>query len=302
MKNYRYLGFVFAAASAVFYGLQPSLIQVTYSGGSNGVTMTFLRSVLAIPVLYILLRRQGESVLPEKGDFHRVLILGAVGSASTTILLYCSYSYIPTGVATTLHFIYPLLVTVSCVLFFHEKLTLPKALAVLLSVAGIFCFTGKDASFHPLGIVLALLSGVCYTFYTVYMSVSGLKRYHHFKLALYMCVVVGCCSGLYGLFTRQLTLSLTPMAWLFSFIVSVCVAIFGNSLYQLGIRYAGPSTTAILSTLEPIISVIVGCLILHESMSGIKFLGCVCILSGVVLTTRAGIRPAAKDPVSTDDG
>ena len=296
MKNSRYWGFFFAASSAIFYGLQPALIQITYSGGSNGVTMTFLRSVLAIPVLYLLLRCQGETLKVEKGDLHRILILGAVGSASTTILLYCSYTYIPTGVATTLHFIYPLLVTVTCILFFREKLTVPKALAVILSVVGIFCFMGKDTSFHPLGITLALLSGLCYTFFTVYMSSSGLKRYHHFKLALYMCIVVGACSGIYGIATHQLTLSLTPRAWVFSFLVAICVAVAGSSLYQLGIRYAGPSTTAIFSTLEPITSVIIGCLVLQETMTWVKLLGCICIFSGVLLTTVSSIRPAAKEP------
>lgn len=290
MKTLRHRGLFFAASSAVFYGLQPTLIRVAYDGGSNGVTMTFLRSLLAVPVLCLLLRQQGESFKVEKGDLRRILILGVVGSSSTTILLYSSYAYIPTGVATTLHFIYPLLVTVFCILFFREKLTVPKGLAAGLTVLGILCFMGKDRSFHSVGIALALLSGLCYTFFTVYMSTSGLKRYHHFKLALYLCVVVGTCSGLYGMATHQLTFSLTPKAWLFSFLVSLCVSVAGSSLYQLGIRYAGPSTTAILSTLEPITSVILGCLVLKEAMTWVKILGCLCILTGIFLTSFSGCK------------
>lgn len=288
MKKVRYLGFFFAAASAVFYGVQPALIRVTYDGGSNGITMTFLRSILALPFLLFLVRRQGETLKLDPGDFRRVLILGAGGSASTTILLYSSYAYIPTGVATTLHFIYPLLVTVGCVIFLREKLTAPKIFALILSTAGIACFMGRDASFHPTGLALALLSGVCYAFFAVYMSASGLKRYHHFKLTFYMCAVVGSCAGLFGAVTGQLTFDLTPEAWLFSLLVALCVGIAANSLFQLGIRYAGPSSTAILSTLEPITSVIVGCLLLGESMTGLKLVGCVCIFSGVILITLAG--------------
>jgi len=283
MKQTNCQGLLFAASSAVLFGVQPILVSVTYAGGSNGITMVFLRSALALPALFLLARLQGEDLRLERGDLRRVVILGALGSACTSILLYSSYSYIPTGVATTLHFIYPLLVSIGCVLLFHEKFTPPKAAALFLSTAGIFCFLGQDISLHPLGIALALLSGLCYAFYAVYMSFSDLKRYHHFKLSFYMCLVAAVSSGLFGLATGQLSLTLTPKGWLFSLLVALLVGVGANCLFQLGIRLVGPSTTAILSTLEPITSVVFGCLLLHEGMTWLKLAGCVSICLGVLL-------------------
>lgn len=293
MEKMNFRGLLFAAASAVLFGLQPIPISFTYAGGSNGITMVFLRSTLALPALYLLLRLQGGDLRLERGDFRRIVILSMLGSALTSILLYSSYSFIPTGVATTLHFIYPLLVAVGCALIFHERFTIPKTAALILSTAGIVCFLSPDdVSLHPAGIALALLSGLCYAFYAVYMSASDLKRYHHFKLAFYTCLVVSIFSGLFGLASGQLALALTPTAWLFSLFVALFIGVAANCLFQLGVRYAGPSVTAILSTLEPITSVVVGCLFLHEGMTWLKLAGCASICIGVLLIAAQKAAPS----------
>ena len=74
------------------------------------------------------------------------------------------------------------------------------------------------------------------------------------------------------------------------------------TLFQLGVLYVGPSTSAILSTFEPITSIVCGVLILGESLSLLKIIGCVLILSGVILITLSESKKSPPaDPPAEDD-
>ena len=247
-KNNMFKGFLFTAASAVIFGFTPILARISYDGGANGLTMTFLRCLLALPVLYIILKIKHVPLTIEKKMRTPVSICGVFGVFATTALLYSSYSYIPVGMATTLHFIYPVLVNTICVLMFKEKITVNKAAALLCGIGGIFLFmdhflTGRGSR---TGIVLSLLSGLFYSIYMVVLDKSTAKEMYFFKLSFYLCLFGAALSGIYGILTGRLTLHLTGQAWLFAFIVSMCTSVGAISLFQLGIRYIGASTAAIL--------------------------------------------------------
>lgn len=278
-------GIIFTFLSAVIFGFTPILVRISYNGGANGVTVAFLRAYLALPFLYYLVRRRGISLRLSLKEFKTILLLGCIGSAATTLTLYMSYNYISVGMATTLHFIYPLLVSVGCVLFLHQKLLLYQKTSLVLGCAGIFLFMDFQTTGGMEGIFLALLSGVCYAFYISYMSSSGIHDMYFFKLSFYLCLVMGTVCGLFGLAAGKLTLDMTGTAWLFVLVISLLTSVGAISLLQLGIRLTGPSTAAILSTLEPITSVILGILILHEELSLLKLLGCILILSSVAVIT-----------------
>ncbi len=285
MMNTYSKGILFTFLSAVIFGFTPILVRISYNGGANGITIAFLRAYLALPFLYALVRRHGDSLGLSPKELKTVLMLGCVGSAATTLCLYISYNYISVGMATTLHFIYPLLVSIGCVLFLHQKLLSYQKTSLLLGCAGILLFMDFHSSGSMMGVFLALLSGVCYAFHISYMSASGIQDMYFFKLSFYLCLVMGTVCGLFGLATGNLALDMTKTACFFALMVSLLTSVGAISLLQLGIRLTGPSTAAILSTLEPITSVVLGILILHEELSVLKLLGCVLILSSVAVIT-----------------
>lgn len=290
VKNQARQGIVFTAASAVIFGFTPILARISYDGGANGITMTFLRYLLSLPVLFLILRRKKVPVAVEKAWRLPVALCGVFGAFLTTVTLYMSYSYIPVGMATTLHFIYPVLVTAGCVLLFREGITSKKVLALIFGAAGTFLFLEKysSGSASGPGIGLALLSGLFYSIYMIIMDKSGVKNMYFFKLSFYLCVFGAALSGIYGGVTGQLTFHLTGQAWLFAFLVSLCTSVGAISLFQLGVRYAGASNAAILSTLEPITSVLLGVLVLGEQFTIKKAAGCACIFVSVLLIAAAG--------------
>ena len=288
--NQTYKGIIFTAVSAVIFGFTPVLARISYDGGANGITMTFLRCFLSLPVLFLILKIKGIPLRVEKAWRMPVSVCGVFGAFATTVTLYMSYSYIPVGMATTLHFVYPVLVTVGCVLIFKEGITVKKVLALLCGAAGTLLFLENFSagSGSGAGIFLALLSGLFSSVHMIVMDKSGIKNMYYFKLSFYLCLFGAVLSGIYGGVTGQLTLHLTGQAWFFAFLVSLCTSVGAISLFQLGIRYTGAVAAAILSTLEPITSVILGVLVLGELFTTRKIAGCVCILFSVVLIAAAG--------------
>ena len=100
--------------------------------------------------------------------------------------------------ATTLHFVYPVLVTVGCVLIFKEGITVKKVLALLCGAAGTLLFLKNFSagSGSGAGIFLALLSGLFYSVHMIVMDKSGIKNMYYFKLSFYLCLFGAVLSGI----------------------------------------------------------------------------------------------------------
>lgn len=277
-------GLIFIMLSAIIFGFTPILARMAYEGGGNGLTLVFLRTALCLPLLFLVLKYKKISLKISKKELKQILILGVFGFAITAILLYTSYSFISVGLATTLHFVYPLLIVLGCAVFFKEKLDCYKIIAVCFATAGILLFGNGQSGGSLPGLILAFLSGALYAFYVIYMDKSGLKEMHYFKLAFYLNLVVAVFSGIYGTVTHTLTLHLTSDAWVQALLVSFFTTLGAMPLFQIGLQSVGASTAGILSTLEPITSIVCGAIVLKEHISVPKLFGCALILISVILT------------------
>ncbi|MEG0831810.1 MAG: DMT family transporter [Acidaminococcaceae bacterium] len=283
-------GILLTMLSAVTFGFAFTLGPMTYgAGGSNPVTLTFLRNFLSLPVLLAILWYQGISLKVTTKELWSLTILGGIGNAITTLMLFISFSLIDVGIATTIHFIYPVFVTIGCVLFYREKLGLQKIIALLIATSGIACFFfGVDTSAGfggdmVFGLILAIASGVTYAFYIIYMDKSGLKNQPVFKITFYVALMSSIAMGIYGQATSQLAwTTLTPKSWVISTVFALLCTVVALSLLQIGIKQVGASTAAILTTFEPITSIICGVFLLGETVTMVKVIACALILTGVV--------------------
>ncbi|MCL2103430.1 MAG: DMT family transporter [Syntrophorhabdaceae bacterium] len=287
-------GIAFVIASAVIFGSTPVLARIAYDEGANAVTIAFLRAALALPFLFAILKTQKISLAVSPTEARDLLLTG-IAAACTTIFLYSSYAYIPVGEATTLHFIYPALVSLGCVFFYREKLTAAILTALVLSFAGVFLFS-EDLSFANTesgsltGFLFAVASGSCFAFYVIRVDKSSLRGIHEFKITFFLCSVTVLCSGIYGGagYAGGLSFGLSLKGWVYAWIIALSVSLGGIVLLQAGIKRTGATTAAILSTFEPITSVFCGALFLGESLSLPKMIGCACIISSVILVTVTG--------------
>lgn len=289
----RVKGIICAISSAVIFGFTPILARMAFDGGANGITATFLRGSVSIPFLFLVLKYKKIPLSPGK-EWKMLLIAGVLGMGMTTLLLYSSYSYISVGMATTIHFTYPIIVTLVCSILFKDRMNGRKTAALILCSLGIAAFMEKLSFEGGRGILLSLLSGVTYALYMLCVDKGRLKEMYYLKLTLYLNVCMSLIAGSWGLYAGELNLSLTPKAWLLCSMVSLFVSFGAAPLLQLGIKWTNASTAAILSTMEPITSVVLGIIFLKESLTPMKWIGSLLILLSIFLITSSESKSSAE--------
>lgn len=284
--NTRTKGLLATMISAVFFGFIPLFVKTICAGGGNSVSAAFYRFFLSIPVLYIYLKAEGISMRVTRTEFAKIALITIFGYGGTAVLLFSSYNFIPSGMSTTIHFMYPVFTILGCMIFFKEKVSPLKLLCVALCFGGILLFYNGESGGSVLGMALSFLSGVTYAFYTIYLEKSGLQKMENLKLIFYMNTVAAAMILVMALLTAQFTLRLTPLAWGTAVFFATATSLIGVLGYQIGVKCIGPQNAAILSTFEPITSVIVGVLVYREAFSARTLLGCLCVLSAVVIVAK----------------
>ncbi|WP_133015428.1 DMT family transporter [Clostridium cuniculi] len=288
-------GIVLTMLSSITFGFAFTLGPMTYgAGGSNPVTLTFLRNFLSLPFLLLIVLFLKVDLRVTKNQLKNLAILGFIGNSITTLMLNIAFAHIDVGIVTPIHFTYPIFVTLGCVLFFHEKLSKQKIIALVIAMSGIGCFfieSLNSASFNSstlIGLILAVASGAFYAFYIIFMDKSGLKSESPFKITFYVAIASSIGMFFYGISTNQLVLSsLTTKSWIISAVFAFLCTVVALSLLQVGIKHIGASEAAVISTFEPITSVIFGILLLNEKITPIKIIACILIFSGVLILSFA---------------
>lgn len=150
------------------------------------------------------------------------------------------------------------------------------------------------------GIFLAFISGNTYAFYILYLDKSELKEIHSLKLIFYMNTVAAVLIGAVALAKGQMILPFSAAGWAAATAFAVCVSFIAVLGFQIGVKYTGGQSAAILSTLEPITSVMVGITVYGESFSAKGVAGCVLILAATVIVAMIkedGVKEPCSDQV-----
>lgn len=274
-------GILFTILSAIIFGFTPALANITYKLGNNSLSMTFFRNLLAIPILFFILKHKKISLRIEKKEVKHIFILSLIGVALTTALLYSSYSYIGVGAATTLHFMYPIFVAVTCKLFFKESLGKSKVLALIISLLGVLLFMDMKNGSNILGALMALISGITYAFYIVYLEKQELVKINPYKLSFYIVSFTSVEMIIGNILGRYIRFNLSLKVYVLMIIISLLTSVVAIILFQLGVSIIGATSAAIFSLFEPITSIISGLLLFNETLSIKKVLGCIVIFIAV---------------------
>lgn len=285
----RFTGMLLVMGSAVIYGISPTLMKVTFAFGGNGLLSTFYTSLFSLPFLYLWARMTKQSLRAERDTFIKMAIL-SLGTWPTSLLLYSSYLFIPVGMATTLHFIFPVATAIYLTVFYHERFGMLNIAALVLAVGGIVCMSANALSGGSfIGILLALASGLTWGFYIVYVEKSGLTRQHPSMLNFYMAAANALFAGIASLISEgKIALYTSLPIWMLVIFNAFIHRVAGNAMFQIGIRRTSAFSASIFSTFEPVVSIIVGVLFLRERFNAAQIAGLVLILSGIVCNVFAG--------------
>lgn len=285
MGNNKAKGYILGALAAATYGMNPLFTLPLYAAGMEPDSVLFYRYVLALPVLGILLKARGRSFSIRKGDLFPLTCMGFLLALSSVALFY-SYRYMDAGIASTLLFIYPVLVAVGMAVFFKEKTGPVTVFSILTTIfgVGLLCRNGEGGTLSLTGIGLVMASSVSYAMYIV--SVNRIRRLKEMPTIVMSFYMLSCSSVflffLVGCGTR---LQMVPhwYQWGYLLCLSLLPTVVSFLATTQAIHYIGPTPTAILGALEPVTAVCFGVLLFHERMTPRIFLGIVLIISAVTL-------------------
>ena len=280
-------GYIMVILSAVIYGCMPLMAKYIYADGSNAMTLVFLRNLLAVPTLAIMAYGKDKTlkIFPKRIPY--ISLLALLGCCLTPLLLFSSYVYIPSGTSTVLHFVYPALVVVGGIII-GERLKATSIISVVLCIVGISMFYDTGAHIDVKGVILAILSGVVFATYVLMLT-----RYKHRgevgeRFTLYIALASGVIMLIFCIASGSLALPETILGWVLCFVFAQTVTAIAVVLFQKGTFAIGGERASILSTLEPITSVIIGTLIFSEPMTLRTVVGTLLVLSASVVITVRG--------------
>lgn len=284
MNNAKLKGFLYGLATSVTFGLIPLFTLPLMQKGLESDSILFYRFVVATLALGTMMVLKKEPFLIHWKDVPLLLVLSLFYTASSMFLLY-GYEVMGAGVATTLHFTYPIFTTLLMLLLFRERTSWVTWLAIVLAVGGVarLSLQGTELKLDPVGVSVVLLSAVGYASYIVAVNKSRLKDMHSRKLAFYVFLFTALMFTVKNGMQQQFQ-PLPDMASVgLIILLAVAPTVISNITLLLAVRYIGGTLTSILGALEPVTAVLIGACIFHESFTWTEAAGIALILVAVVL-------------------
>lgn len=287
--NTKAKGYIFGAIAAATYGMNPLFALPLYKGGMDPDSVLFFRYLFAIPLLGIMIKVRGRSFRLKRKEIIPLVVMGLLVALSS-LTLFQSYNYMEAGIASTLLFVYPIMVALIMAAVFKEKLSFQTMFCILLALAGIgMLYQGGDGMTLSLtGIALVMLSSLSYAIYIVGVNQSALKDIATLRLTFYVLLF-----GL-SLFLVRVdfggNLHIVDKWYLWGNLLAL--AIFPTAISFLcttrAIQFIGSTPTAILGALEPVTAIFFGVTIFGESLTLRLMTGIMMIILAVTLIIAGG--------------
>ena len=265
---YRLKGLIYGVISSATFGLIPLFALPAIRNGIGVDSVMFYRFGISALVLglWLVIRRYDLRI-----SGRELFTLAGLGIfyAMTALLLTTSYLYIPSGIATTIHFLYPVVVTTVMILFFKDKVSVPVIGATLMAVG---------------------------------VNKSCVHRMDGLKLTFYVLLAGAMVFGL-NLSVKGVPLDPIP-DWetgVYLLLLALIPTLVSDFTLILSVQHVGSTTTAVLGCMEPLTAVCMGVWFLHESLGFWQLAGIVIILSAVsvviLANSKDGFRPRRLIPL-----
>jgi len=270
--------------SSSTFGLAPFFSLTLLLAGFSAFEVLSYRWGVATIALTLFGWCSGCSFRLEKKDFLVVLLLSLL-RAVTSFSLLIAYQNIATGVASTIHFMYPLAVSLVMMYFFQEKKSLWVMFAVFMSLLGAALLSSGELEAKNgdtiVGLVAACVSVFSYAGYIVGVRMTRAVRINSTVLT---CYVMGLGTVLYfigALTTSGLRLVADGYTWLIILGLALPATAISNITLVRAIKYAGPTLTSILGAMEPLTAVVIGVFVFKELFTLNSAIGIILILLAV---------------------
>ena len=277
-------GFLYGILSSASFGLIPLFAMPAMQHGMNFMPILLYRFTFATLALAIVLAVRGVSFKLTKKDFPPLILLAILYLISSVFLLW-GYKFMASGIATTIHFMYPVITTIIMMVFFHEKKSLWRMIAIVLAVCGVYFLsnTQGDHSISLIGIIIVLISSVGYALYLVTVGQVKNDNLKGLRLTFYVFLfgTIMLVSGMGATGNIEAIPDWTTAGNLV--LLAIIPTIVSNLALIEAIKNIGSTLTSVLGAMEPVTAVIVGIAVFGEAFTFSIGLGICLIITAVTM-------------------
>jgi len=277
-------GYALGALAAATYGTNPLFALPLLHAGIDAMTVLFLRYFFAIPLLALIMVARGRGFGLRRGQVVPVMVMGIL-MALSSLTLYVSYAYIGAAIASTLLFIYPILVTLIMAVCFGERPSLLTIASIVLALTGIaLLYRGEGGvTLAWQGLLLVALSALSYAIYLVGVNRPGLKEIPTLKLTLYV-ISSGLLLFAFSFDTSCFAvLGQRPVLWLCAFGMALFPTALSLISTSAAIQRIGSTPVAIMGALEPVTAVAIAVMLFSEVLTLRLAIGMVLVIVAVTM-------------------
>ena len=285
-------GIFYAAISSISFGFSPLFSLGLIAGGLTNFDVLSYRWMVAASVLivYALYKRKTLKI-SSVDEAWKIVLLSAL-RALTSITLLIGYANIASGVASTINFMYPVIVTITMMIFFGEDKSWINVGAILLSIFGVYMMSsGEGLSVEggntTLGLICSFISALSFAAYYVVMKKVKADKIEVVKFTTWIMLLSAIYFIIGGILVDgRIQIVTDGKLWLYILGLGLWATMVSNFTGVKAVRRIGPTLTSILGALQPLTAVILGGLFLNEHL-GPKTIGgiiMIMIAVGIVVT------------------
>ncbi|GAY28388.1 DMT family transporter [Prevotella sp. MGM1] len=289
--NTKVIGYLLGALAEISYGTNPLFALPLYQAGMDPDSVLFFRYLFAIPIIGVMLKVRGRGFAVRRAELPPLVMLGLLVAVSS-LTLFESYNYMDVGIASTLLFVYPVIVALIMTLMFKERLTVQTVVSIGGALVGIALLSIGEGGMALSGTGTALVFGsaLSYAIYLVAVNRSSIGAMPTLKVTFYMLTF-----GL-SLFVVRLCigdgLHVPPLEGWYLWANLIALAVFPTAISFLcttaAIKHIGSTPTAILGALEPATAVFFGMVVFGQQMLPREWCGFVLIILSVSVVVAGG--------------
>ena len=279
----RLAGIFFIALSAASFGTLAIFGRYVYAAGMDTFTVLFLRFSVAAVLMAILLMIRRDS-LPRGRVLLQLIGMGALGYAGQPFSYLSAIKYASAGLVALLLYLYPMFVFILSAIVFREKVTQVKILALILALIGT-ALTVDPAGGELRGILLAIAAALIYSVYII----VGTNVMKHGSAVQSSTVIFAAAGIVYGILTaiNGAHFPTNNTGWFAMSGLVLIATVIPVVMFLTGLEMIGPTNAAMLSTLEPVVTVLLAAWLFQERLTSVALLGGGLILVAVIFLTRA---------------
>jgi len=282
----RLIGIILIAISAASFGTLAIFGRYAYADGMDTFTVLFIRFGSSAVFMTVVLFLRKEH-FPSRQILLQLVGMGALGYVGQSFMYMTAIKYASSGLVALLLYLYPMFVFILSVIIFHEKATSVKVISLVLAVIGAALTVDPNGG-QLKGALMAIAAALIYSVYII----VGTNVMKHVSAVQSSAIIFASAGAVYGMltFVNGAHFPASNSGWLAMLGMIVFSTIIPVVTFLAGLERIGPTNAAMLSTLEPVVSVLLAAWLFRERLMPIVLVGGGLILVAVILLTRAELK------------